>query len=190
MKYTFESNYGNFAYRLSADIETSEPVSAALRYIVEQGLANIAYRVAGSAVDKALGVKTKEGKRFDKRIEVLYSDADAEAINAAVSRKITELEGDAESGALVRQLHLSFSVTGQHSPAGGGGESKEAIALWTQVQGLPEEKFGSTMVKLGFTAGPDGSFDYDDASGVAACRRHIQKVKAEARKRQAEELGL
>lgn len=184
MKYTFESNYGNFAYRMQAEVETTEPVSAALRFIVEQGLANMAYRVAGSAVDKALGVKTKEGRRFEKRTEVLYSDADAETINAAVSRKISELEADAETGGLVKALHLSFAVTGQHEAAGGGGESKEAVALWTQLQSLPEEKFSAALAKLGLDA------DYDDGSGVAACRKHIQAQKAEAKRLAQSTLGL
>jgi hypothetical protein len=97
----FESNYGNFAYRFTAQI--GEDVNPQTQYLAKQGLANIAYRVAGSSVDKALGVK--------ERRSVEYSDEDGERINDAVSKKLKELEG---KETMLSALKLSFAVTGKH----------------------------------------------------------------------------
>jgi hypothetical protein len=58
----------------------------------------------------------------------------------------------------------------------GGSETatKEGIALWEQVQGLPEDEFNGACVKLGID--PD---DYDDERGIGACMAHLRKLKAE-----------
>lgn len=101
MKIEVKSNYGNFDYRLTAEV--GEDVNVQTVSLCKQGLLNIAYRVAGSAVDKALGVKERKA--------VNYSEADAERINAAVSKKLAELE--AKDGTL-KALEMSFAVTGEH----------------------------------------------------------------------------
>lgn len=115
----FESNYGNFAYSMTAKI--GENVNTETEWLAMQGLANISYRVAGSAVDKALGVK-------DRR-SLEYSDADGERIMAAVSKKITEMEG---KEVLVKSLSLDFAVTGQHEfgekSTADGGKAARAMA--------------------------------------------------------------
>lgn len=101
MKIEVKSNYGNFDYRLTAEVGDS--VNAETVSLCKQGLLNIAYRVAGSAVDKALGVKERKA--------VNYSEADAERINAAVSGKLKELEA---KDSTLKALEMSFAVTGEH----------------------------------------------------------------------------
>lgn len=100
-KITFTSNYGNFAYRMTAEIGDS--VNPETEFLCMQGLANICYRVAGSNVDKALGAKERKA--------VEWSDEDGERITAAVSEKITALEVKSPE---LKKLSLDFAVTGQH----------------------------------------------------------------------------
>lgn len=155
----FESNYGNFAYRMTAEV--GEDLTDATAALAVQGLANICYRVAGSAVDKALGVK--------ERKSVLFSAADGERISAAVSKKLVELEGKTP---ILAALKMSFAVTGQHEFGTAGGDpTKEATELWTKVQAKPEAEFEKALTQLGLDA------DYDDEKGIAACHAFLRKVK-------------
>lgn len=149
----FKSNYGNFAYRFTAEV--GEDVNAASTALCIQGLANIAYRVAGSAVDKALGVKERKGVEF--------SDADGERINAAVSKKLNEM---IVKDGVLSQLHLSFAVTGQHvfGEGAGGEPTKADKELWTSIQQMPGEKFEAAVKLIGI---PE---DYDDESALKAVR--------------------
>lgn len=174
----FESNYGFFAYSLSAEV--GEELTAATEELCQQGLANIAYRVAGSAVDKALGVKTKEGKKYEKRNEVLYSEEDAERINAAVSGKITELE-NGTAGQKIKELKLSFSVTGEHEFGVSKGDShrKAAELLWAKVEALEAsdmKKFDDTLKTLGLD--PE---NYTPEAGIEACRAKIAEAARAAK---------
>lgn len=188
---TFESNYAAFAYRLTAEV--GEEVNEASTALCLEGLANISYRVAGSAVDKALGVKSKKNGGMGRE-GVSYDQALGETINAAVSAKIVELEN--AEGSRLKALNLSFAVTGEYVTQSDGTASKEATELWVKVQalkttvdknGVISHPFANAMRKLGFTVveGDLGEAplvgDYDDDAGIAACRKHIQAEKAKAK---------
>lgn len=187
----FESNYSTFSYRLTAEI--GEDCTAATEALCMEGLANISYRVAGSAVDKALGVKSKKNGGMGRE-GVSFDPKHIPTIESAVSTKITELEN--AEGSLLKPLGLSFAVTGEYVPKTDGTSSKEATELWTKVQGLEEEKFKAAMVKLGFKLVPveegEGTMveAYTDEDGIAACVKHIQAEKAAAKARAAAGLGL
>lgn len=186
----FKSNYGNFAYRMTAQI--GDEVNAASEALCLEGLANICYRVAGSAVDKALGVKKGEGRKA-----VLFVPNMGDEIDAAVNKKLAELE--AKQTVLV-ELKLNFMVTGQHMfGEGGDAPTKEATEMWTRVQALEEAKFNKAMVALGFEDNVEidsegkptvHTFDYDDEKGILACKRKLQEAKAAAKAQAASLLGL
>lgn len=179
----FKSNYGNFAYRMTAEI--GEDVNAGTEALCLQGLANICYRVAGSNVDKALGVK--------ERKSVNYSGSLGDDIDTAVSKKITEME---KKDAGLVPLKLSFMVTGQHVfGEGGDAPTKEATEMWTRVQGLDEEKFVVAMRALGFKVEGTGGAaklvdEYDDAAGILACKKKLTEAKAAAKAQAASLLGI
>lgn len=171
----FESSYGNFAYKISAEI--GEDVNPQTVFLAKQGLANIAYRVCGSSVDKALGVKDRKSVEF--------SDATGEQINAAVSKKLTELEGKAKD-ALPKELKVSFQITGQHEFGVAESGTKEATAVWTQLQGEKDEaKFALTLKKLGLGE------DYTDETAIVAVAKALRDArKAAAEAAKANMLGL
>lgn len=200
----FESNYASFAYRLTATIEpdmfrafqhidsTSSPeerasdkaekaMMSAVEELLLQGLANIAYRVAGSRIDKALGVKSKKNGGMGRE-GVVFDPKHIPTIESAVSTAITEMEN--VEGSKVKPLALSFAITGEYVPKTDGTASKEATELWTKVQALPADKFEAAIKKLGLAE------DYDDESGIAACVRHIQAEKAKAKLAAAAGLGV
>lgn len=166
------SNYGNFAYRFTAEV--GEELTPATVELCRQGLANIAYRVAGSAVDKALGIK--------ERKSVEYSDATGEQINAAVSKKIAELEG---KDAMLKGLKMSFAVTGQHVFGEGGDKPTiAATEMWTKVQALPAEKFEVALKTLGLDE------NYTDEQGVLACKARLTAAMQAAKVAAATALGM
>lgn len=166
------SNYGNFNYRITAEV--GEDVNPATIALCEQGMLNIAYRIAGSAVDKALGVKERKG--------VEYSEESAQIINAAVSKKLTELVGKTPA---LTGLKLSFAVTGQHEfGATGDAPTKEATEMWTKVQALPAEKFATALKALGLAE------DYTDETGILACKRKLTEAKAAAKAQASALLGV
>jgi len=154
----FESNYGNFAYRLEAAVPDGGSTT-----LMVQGLANIAYRVAGSSIDKALSAKDRKA--------VLYSEEDAQRINAAVSAKIVELE---KKDATLNSLALSFSITGQHVFGESNGEKSRALAtaMWTQIQSQPDASFKVACSIFGID--PES---YTDASAVEAIHAFNQGAK-------------
>lgn len=172
----FKSNYGNFAYRFTAEV--GEEVNAASTALCVQGLANIAYRVAGSAVDKALGVKERKGVEF--------SDADGERINAAVSKKLNEM---IVKDSVLGNLKLSFAVTGQHVFGGSdqGEPTKADKELWTNIQSFDGVKFEAAVKLIGI---PE---DYDDESALKAVRAwrlaEDRKALEESAKKRAAMLG-
>lgn len=168
----FESNYGNFDYRLTAVV--GETLTPATLTMVIQGLANVAYRVVGSYVDKALGVKSKS-KGGDGRTAVLYSEQDGETINAAVSTKLKEIE--AENNDALKPLQMSFAVIGEHAYGAETKPSKEAEALWVKVPLLTGTEFSIALEKLGLDE------SYTDESGIRAC--HKMLLEADRARREA-----
>lgn len=196
MNITFASNYGNFEYEMSLtlqpdifrpfqtidetstmeekEVDKSErAVLATMVKLWQQGLANIAYRVAGSAVDKALGVETgkgKEGRRgvkFDAIVKIVDKDGNPvrevnaegvavrkeqfarDIIEETVNQKLQELgkkEGsDVPAG-------ITFRITGQHE-YGAEGESAmvRASAFVDALQSSPASR--ENMVTMFLTLG-------------------------------------
>lgn len=153
----FESNYGNFAYRLTANV--GDDVNEETIWLAEsQGLANICYRVAGSSVDKAMGVKERKA--------LGYSEQAAEQINAAVSAKLSELEKNEKVGKFVKALKLSFAVVGQHEfgTKDDGKPTAADAAIWTAMQTAPEAKFEAACKTIGIGE------EYDDDVALKAVR--------------------
>lgn len=173
---TFESNYGNFAYRITAEV--GENLTEATEWLALQGIANIAYRVAGSAVDKAMGVKVRK--------ELLFTPEAGEQISAAVSKKLTELEAKDEK---LKALKCGFAVTGQHEFGATGEVSKEVQELWGKVQALYGEAFAKALTNLRTFGFPEGE-DYEDEDGLAACKALLRKVKEDAKKAAQEAVGI
>lgn len=144
MKITFASNYGNFDYEMSVELGLLPPLPEGVEKLLQQGLANIAYRVAGSAVDKALGVETgkgKEGRRGvkfagetklvdDKGVAIMVVDEDTgekteqwvknqAVIEGTVNAKLKELAAKVDSDI---PTGIEFKVVGEHE-YGAGAES-------------------------------------------------------------------
>lgn len=171
-KIEFTSNYGNFAYRMTAEI--GEEVNPASEALCLQGLANICYRVAGSSVDKALGVK--------ERKSVLFSDADGERINAAVSAKLTEI---VKKTPVLASLNMSFAVTGQHEfGAEDAGGTKAATEQWTVMQSWDDEKFQKVCKGLGID--PEAGDDDKAVAAIAKFHREHKRAALEKAKKDAE----
>jgi len=169
----FNSNYGNFAYRMTAVI--GDEVNAATEQLCLQGLANIGYRIAGSNVDKGLGVKVRK--------EVLYSEADGERINGFVADALKKLEE--KEGSLLKALKMDFAVTGEYVPSTSGpSESKEAKDMWAVIAALPEEKKKGALTKLGLQEG------FSEAEAVAAVHTALKAAKAAAKLAAMGGLGL
>lgn len=178
----FRSNWANFDYLMTAEV--GEDLTPATEMLCQQGMGNISYRVAGSAVDKALGVKTGKGEPGRKGVE--YSEADGERINAAVSAKITELE-NGKDGVMFKALKLRFQVTGQHEYGGTDAPaSKEAEKIWTGIQAVADpEKFKAALGRLGLD--PE---DYDDDRALAAIHTKLKAAKAAALAAAKAEFGV
>lgn len=176
---TFTSNYAAFTYRMTALV--GEELTEATEALCLEGVSNLCYRVAGSAVDKALGVKSKKNGGMG-RDGIAFDTKHIPTIEAAVSAKITEMEN--AEGSKLKALELSFAVTGEYVKGEGGTSSKEAEALWVQVQALPADKFEGAIKKLGLDE------NYDDEKGIAACQRHIQAEKRAAAERAKNALGI
>ena len=106
---------------------------------------------------------------------------DAERINHAVSTAIKKLE---EEEPVYAALKLSFAVTGEYVSTTTK-PSKEAEALWQDVQALPEEDFSKAMQKLGLDVE-----NYDDETGIEACHRHLLEEKRKAAEAAKAGLGV
>lgn len=127
MKIQFNSNYGNFKTQLTATVPDGSN-----KVISEEGLANILYRVCGSGVDKAFGLK-----KGNKRTEIVYSVDNAAKVTKAVENKIMELCGVSDEAGFTagkdaaeyESLELAFKVTGQHE----AGESASAMVRATTL---------------------------------------------------------
>lgn len=200
---TFKSNYGSFAYEAAAKIEPEvfittpfidslstehekslaaqvEQAFRAWATLGTQGLANICYRVIGSNVDKALGVKAKKDGGTG-RDGVPYTAANISIIQAAVAEKLEEMAEE------LHGIAVQFRITGEHFKGESTQPSKEAKAQWLAIQGLPAEKFAKMAKVLDL---PD---DYTDEIGERCVHRWIlaQKRKDEeaAKARRAAELA-
>lgn len=165
MKIEQKSNYGNFDYSITAEV--GEELNAGTVALCKQGLANIAYRICGSSVDKALGVKDRKALN--------YSAETGNQIDVAVNKKLVELEG---KDASLKALGITFHVTGQHEFGAEGGVSSRVIAtaVWTQMQSLPDAQFAVARMIYGV---PE---EYTDETAIEAVHAFNQKSKKKAEK--------
>lgn len=183
---TFNSNYAAFTYRMTAEV--GEDLTLATEALCLEGVSNLCYRVAGSAVDKALNVKSKKNGG-QGRDGIAFDPKHIPTIESAVSAKITELEN--AEGSKLKALGLSFAVTGEYVKGENNtGITKAGEKLWVQVQGLKDPaQFAKVMKNLGLDVE-----DYDDERGIKACTENIRKSEAEAKaaaeKARNEALGL
>lgn len=174
---TEKSNFGRFGYTLTTTIG-DEVNDATTALVVKEALPNLGFRAIGSEVEKALvkaGVMTKDSKRS----EVSYSLETSKLIATAAQAKldaIAKKEGYPE---------ISYSPTGEHVYGEAGEKpTKEATELWTKVQGLQGDAFEAALKKLGLGE------DYDDDSGILACKAMLTKAREAAKVAQAAALGL
>jgi len=165
---TFKSNFGRFATALTCTV--GDEVNAATVALATQGLANVQFRAVASEVEKALiaaGAMTKEAKRS----AIPFTPANLAIIVAKGQEK---LDAVCKKEGLPSML---LEVTGEHVYGeSDGAPTKEAIALWTQIQALPEADFTAVLKGLGLD--PE---NYDDDTAIVACKAHIRKVKEEAK---------
>jgi len=174
MKINISKTFGQFA--VSASCEANE---AQVAKLIELGALYIFERQPSSAVEqKVFGPmlgwdRTERGtyKRPAKfeRGSVDYTDAIATDIKSTY---------EATKGKLGDGLEISFAVSNvvKHEAGSELAPTKEAIALWTEVQKLGNTEFANVLKAWGMSED-----DYDDDRGIAACRTHIRKVKEEAK---------
>lgn len=144
----FVSNYGNFDYEMSVKL-TDESLSPAAKSFIKEGLANIAYRVCGSAVDKALGV-LPESKGGTGRRGIEYSQGSARIIETTVWDKLATLG----------LKDVGFKIIGEHEYGEAGSAMLRATTLVdTLLDGGKEEQLRATLAMFGAT-------DKDDRAGL------------------------
>jgi hypothetical protein len=170
-KLTITKDFGNFDVTATTevtDVQAETLISLGALYIFErQPSSGVEQKVFGPMLGWSAGKRGTSLKRPQgfKRNSVPFSKELAQKIAEAYGRTPGKL-GDTE---------LKFTVTSCVEHIGGTETAtKEGIALWEQVQGLPEDEFNGACVKLGID--PE---DYDDDKGIAACMAHLRKLKAE-----------
>lgn len=163
MNIQFKSNYGNFDYVMSVELGLTPPLPDGVESLIQQGLANIAYRVAGSAVDKALGVETgkgKEGRRGVKWDAVIVSGKGDEEIRTPASKVIETTVNDKLALLIDVPKGITFKVTGQHEY---GAEGESAMVRATAfVETLMAKQ--ETEAQLRGTLGMLGMADAETAT--------------------------
>jgi hypothetical protein len=170
-KITITKNFGNFdivATTEVSDIQAEALISLGALYIFErQPSSGVEQKVFGPKLGWNKGQRGTSFKRPAefKRSSMPYSKDLGELIAEAYERTPGKL-GDTE---------LSFSITSIVEHVGGAdAPTKEGLALWEQVQGMPSGEFETACAKLGIDVD-----NYDDDKGVAACMAHLRRMKAE-----------
>lgn len=163
---TFNSNFGRFAYEITAEI--GEEVNEESANLCVRGLADTGFRGVSSDVEKSL-VEAKLMTKEQKRGEVAFATATAALIVEKAQAKLDEI---AKKGKLPA---MSFRVTREHV-FGEAGEkpTKEATERWTALQSLPTEKFERALKLLGLGE------DYTDEQGILAVKKHLNDAKERA----------
>lgn len=127
-KLTFSSNFGRFAYVLTALVAEDLDVAIA-NMIANEGLANLGFRAVGSNVEKAL-VAGKAMTKDDKRSVAEYSEANAEIVRAAAQAQLDKVCGDKETP----YPAVSIAITGEHVFGETEASRKMATTLWESIQ--------------------------------------------------------
>lgn len=182
---TFTSNWGNFDYSATADF-ADEVLSTQAENYIRKGIANDMYRAAGSGVEKVFEEKFPAVKLRDKTVDAADRGRRAVPFNTETTKMFETAAND-----MAKDIAKSdggpvivVKVTGQHEyGAGSNVVTKEATELWTKVQGLPKERFETTLKTLGL------GDDYTDESGVAACRNFMLDAKRKAAEAAKNALG-
>lgn len=169
-KLTITKDFGNFdvtAVTEVTDIQAETLISLGALYIFErQPSSGVEQKVFGPRLGWSKGKRGNSFKRPTgfKRNSEPYSKELADAIAGAYNSTPGKL-GETE---------LKFTITSIVEHVGGTETAtKEGIALWEQVQALPEGEFGGVMKNLGLDED-----DYDDERGIGACMMHLRKLKA------------
>ena len=179
-KITFESNVGNFNYRLTAIV--GDEVNAESVNLCKEGLANLGFRAGASAGFKALlklGFLTKEDKRDSVRYwatvttkgkdgEEITHDA-VEVIESAVQAKLDELAGDKDKPLPA----MEFIITGEHTSGETEASRKQATAMWGQVMAKSEPARAAMLVAIGVMDG-----GADEVAGIEACHTFLRSLVA------------
>lgn len=170
----FKSNFGRFAYEASCEI--GDEVNEATTNLALRGMADTCFRGVSSEVEKAL-VAAKLMTEEQKRSEVLYSQEAATLIGVKGTEKLKAICEKQKLPA------ISFKVVGEHVFGEASDKpTKAATEMWTSIQSLVGDKFEKALVYLGLDE------DYDDESGILACKAKITAAKAEAEAKQKADL--
>lgn len=171
MKKLIEWVCGNVAVK--ASLELPEGLNPGVATLAGEGLTQILQRKPSSAWEKAEAGYEKRPEGF-KRNSIAFSAKSAE--------NLEELFNAALPAGVSVEFVMAEHVGGETKP------SKEAEALWTQVQGYPEERFAKACVQLGID--PEAG---DDEAGVKACHAYLVEAKrrvAEAAKADLGSVGM
>lgn len=181
MKIEFKSNWGNFDY--TATVELEDGLSEQTVSYVRKGIGNDMYRAAGSSLDKAfekefpaVAVKDKKLPATERgRRAVPFNAATKESFGKLVNEKLKEL-AEEEKGALITVV-----VGREHEFGAEGGVSSRVIAtaVWTQMQSLPQEQFVVACMIYGVKLDANGDAESDE-SAIEAVHAFNQKSKKPA----------
>lgn len=139
--------------------------------LCKSGLENELFRAGGSAGYKAvvalggdsLATEESPSKPIDKktpRSSIPFSEARAIALVDAMTKAVNDSDS--------KLPKIDFACTGEYEYGkNGSGPSKEAKALWVEVQAYQAERFEKALAQLGLDE------DYDDDKGEAACHAYL-----------------
>lgn len=171
MKIEISSNFGRFATSASTEVDDTFTSNEKVVELLRSGLENELFRAGGSAGYKAvialggmsLATETEAAKPIDKktpRSSIPYSTERATALAEAMNKAV-----NGEGSKLPK---IVFSVTGEYEYGKNGtGPSKEAKALWVDVQAYSADRFERALAQLGLDE------EYDDEKGEAACHAYL-----------------
>lgn len=166
---TFDSNFGRFAYRATAEI--GDDVNSATTNLALRGIADTCFRGMASEVEKAL-VKAGFATKEQKRSEIAYSDDAAATVTTAANAKLAEIckGGDDGDGALPT---ITVTVTGEHVFGEQEASRKTATALWESIQTESDDQKRAGML---LTIG--ASEDTSDEDGIELAHKFLNQFRA------------
>ena len=154
---TFDSNFGRFGYRITAEV--GDDVNQPTANLCIRGLADTGFRGVASEVEKAL-VKGGYATKDTKRSEIAYSAEAAEVVGKTAQVKLDEIAGKANLPA------MTFEVTGEHEYGDQEASRKMATAMWDKVRGN-----AAMLASLGLDE------DADEAEGIEACHAFLGTLR-------------
>lgn len=193
-KITFDSNFGNFDYQATITLPDETLSDPAIR-MSRKGIANDMYRAAGSAVEKEFAEEFPMVKCRDKTVDAADRGRRAIPFNNATRAKFEKL-ANAKCVELAKEDGeplITVVVTGQHEfGAADDKPTKEATALWTAIQQLPEEQFNDKLRLLGLDPVTYQTLKPEDADAIAiiAVRDALRAARQKAADAAKAALGL